>query len=85
VRLFLDNLAALKMFLTGEFPNAKSVYRARTDFRKMKKHFHDKRKENLKHSVCECIPEIYIKSLVCSFYFKKKDTFSKLNEIKKGC
>lgn len=78
MRWLLDNIAAFKMMLSGEYPNAKAVYQARSDFKKMKKSFKKKRKENMEKTVSYDLQEMYFRSLVLSYYIRKKNTYQKL-------
>jgi GT2 family glycosyltransferase len=77
-RFFLDYIAAFQLFSTGKPANAMSVFKARTDYRRMKKRFKTKRDENIFYSTNCCINEICEESIVVGYYFKGKKTFSKI-------
>jgi GT2 family glycosyltransferase len=78
VRFFLDYLAAVKMFLTGEFPNGKAVFKARIDFWKMRQKMHPKRIENMSKMQKKNLEQVYRRSLVFSYFFCKKNNYDKL-------
>ncbi len=82
-KLIFDYVAALQFFLTGKFKNAYSIIRARTDFLKMKPDFEGKRNENLLYSTKDSIPEIYQRSIVYDYYFRRKKTYSLLDKEQK--
>jgi GT2 family glycosyltransferase len=76
VRFWLDIIAASKFFLTGHPKNASAVFRARREFKKLKKEYSKIRKENIKKSTDSQIPEIRRQSLIISFYIKGLHVFS---------
>ncbi len=78
IRFWLDLVAASKFFLTGHPKNASAVFRARREFKQLKKEYAEIRKENLRQTTCADIPEICKKSLLASFYLKGKQVFSEL-------
>ncbi|MDD4516083.1 glycosyltransferase family 2 protein [Massilibacteroides sp.] len=75
VRFWLDYLAALKFLLTGHKENAKAIYKARQEFFQMKESYTPIREENLKKTVLSIIPELLRRSLIVSFYFKRRHRF----------
>lgn len=77
-RFFLDYLAAAKFLATGHWGNAKAIYTARRDFRKMKRTYRPIREENLQKTTQKTIPELSRKSLIVSFYLKGIRKFSDL-------
>jgi len=77
-RYFFDYLAALQLFLTGKPRNAWSVFKARTDYKRMRPDFLKKRKENILYSTSTIQPEILQKSVVLEYYLKGKKTFKAL-------
>lgn len=77
-RFWLDNLAMLRFFLTGQFANAKAVRHAHKEYRKMRASRQSVRRENLALTVVDPIPEILRKSMLLQFYLKGKNTFAKL-------
>jgi len=78
-RSFFDYLAALQLFVTGKPDNARSVFKARSDYKRMRPDFENKRKENVLFSTCVDCPEIFQKSIVFEYYLKLKRTFDTLN------
>jgi GT2 family glycosyltransferase len=77
-RFIFDYIAAAQLFLTGKPANAKSVFVARKDFKRMQPDFEAKRKENLLYSTSNNESDIYQESIVLNFYLKGKKTFSSL-------
>ena len=77
-RTFFDYLAAFQLFITGKPANAKSVLRARRDFKKMKPGFEDKRKENILYSTTDNELNIFQGSIVFNYFLKAKKTYSHL-------
>jgi GT2 family glycosyltransferase len=75
-RFVFDYVAAIQLFLSGKTANAKSVFTARRDFKRMLPDFEAKRKENLLHSVTNNESDIYQESIVLNYYLKGKKTFS---------
>jgi GT2 family glycosyltransferase len=78
VRYWLDAIAAAKFFIAGHPKNAIAVFRARREFRRLKKEYLIVRRENLQKTVAPEIPEIRKKSLLYSFYVERKQKFSQL-------
>lgn len=76
MRYFLDNLAALKMFLSGQRDEALAVVRARYEFNHIRHEFDDIRQENIHKTVTEHIPEIRKDSILVAFYLRHKRKFS---------
>jgi hypothetical protein len=72
VRLVLDYMAAVKLFLTGRFANAKAVLEARREYKRMLPSFVQKREENLRLAVTEDIPEMKKTSLLFNYYLGRK-------------
>jgi hypothetical protein len=72
VRFLLDYLAAIKFLLTGHFANAKAVWEARREYKRMLPSFVSKRKENLRLVVTEDIPEMKKTSLLFNYYLGRK-------------
>ena len=75
IRFFMDYLAAFQLFITGKPQNAKAVFKARLDFRKMLPSFKSKRKENLQKTTRQHIPEIAKKSVILNYYLLGRKTF----------
>lgn len=77
-RKLFDYAAAFQLFVTGKPQNAKSVLKARKDFKKMLPGFVDKRIENLSLATRTDFPEMLRKSIVIEYYLKGNKTYSKL-------
>ena len=77
-RKLFDYAAAFQLFVTGKPQNAKSVFKARKDFKKMLPGFVDKRIENLSLTTRTEFPEMLRKSIVIEYYLKGNKTYSKL-------
>lgn len=80
LRFWLDYLAALKFLLSGHPANAKAVYQARREFFDLQTVYAPKRRENLKKTTVEKIPEVLDRSLLMLFYLKEKKTFTALQK-----
>ena len=77
-RLFFDYLAAIQLFVSGKPKNALSVFKARSDFKRMLPNFQEKRKQNILYSTTDNRSDIFQKSIVIEYYFKGKKTFNAL-------
>lgn len=77
-RRIFDYSAAFQFILTGKFQNAKSIFRARSDYKKMLPDFFEKRNENILYSTNLNIAEIYLDSIVFSYFLKNKRTYNSL-------
>lgn len=77
-RRCFDYLAAFQLYITGKPENAKSVLKAREDFKNMVGGFEEKRKENLLYCTNNEPSDILPKSLVLSYFLFGKRTYSKL-------
>ena len=75
-RRIFDYSAAFQFILTGKFQNAKSIFRARSDYKKMLPDFLEKRNENILYSTNLNIAEIYLDSIVFSYFLKNKRTYN---------
>jgi GT2 family glycosyltransferase len=76
VRFFLDYLASFHLILGGKFANARQIFKARRDYKKMRdNYYYIDRKENKKLAE---IPEIYPKSIIFEYYFRGKKRFAEL-------
>lgn len=75
LRFFMDYLAAFQLFITGKPQNAKAVFQARKDYRKMLPSYKSKRKENLQKTTRTHIPEIAKKSVILNYYLLGRKTF----------
>ena len=76
VRKWLDGIAWLKYFATGDFANANAVRRARRDFHKWQHHFDAARRQNLESTTLFNIPERIQRSLIYGFYVQRQKTFA---------
>lgn len=77
-RFWFDYIAAFQLFITGKSANAKSVLKARNDFRKMKMQFENKRKENILYATSDNNQLILSKSIVVEYYLRGNKTYNKL-------
>jgi len=77
-RLFFDYAAAVQLFVSGKPKNAISVFKARSDFKRMQPDFEKKRKENILYSTCDNQSNILQKSIVIEYFLKRKRTFDSL-------
>lgn len=75
-RALLDAVALLKFALSGDFANARAVWRGVRDFRKWRHNFDADRRHNLAQTVLLHIPERTDKSLLWAFFFRRQKTFS---------
>ena len=78
VRYWLDRIAASKFFITDNPKNAYAVFRARREFKRLKKEYTAIRNDNILKATCTDIPEMRRNSLLFSFYIKRKQKFSQL-------
>lgn len=78
VRSVLDMIAALVFFLKKEKENARAVFRARQEFKKMQYSFAASRIENMMKSTDESIPERIPSSILLKYYLFKRKYFSQL-------
>jgi len=79
IRSILDGVAALQMLLSGKTQNAKAVFQARKEFKRIKTDYSITREQNLVKTVKSSIKTIYPKSVLYSYYLKGLKSFSKLN------
>lgn len=77
-RFFLDFVAALKMFVTGEKANAGAVMKAVRDFYSMRSKYRTKRDQNQQLRKRKSIPSQYKGSLLIDFYLKGIRKFSQM-------
>lgn len=77
-RYYLDNIATLQYMLKGELDNMRAIIMARTEFRKNKASFAEKRKENILKSVSSTFSEISQNSIIYEYYIKRHRKFSEL-------
>ena len=81
-RSILDYLAALQLFISGKPKNAISVFKARSDFKKMMPDFDDKRKENVLYATRTHCDEMLQKSLLVDYYLRRNKTYTPLTAQK---
>lgn len=81
-RSILDYLAAFQLFVSGKPKNAISVFKARSDFKKMMPDFDEKRKENILYATRTHCDEMLQKSLIVDYYLKRNKTYTKLTTQK---
>ncbi|BAG83985.1 MAG: glycosyltransferase family 2 protein [Candidatus Azobacteroides pseudotrichonymphae] len=74
IRFFLDYLFALCYLLKGRFRNAFAIWKARLDFRRLKKQHRVLRSENR-----EVLPTIFRGCIVWQYYFRGKKKWNSLN------
>ncbi len=77
-RAILDYMAVFQFLISAKPKNAQSILKARSDFRKMKPNFLEKRKENILYSTATSFPMIYTRSIVVDYYLRRKKKFSQL-------
>ncbi len=77
-RFFLDYAAAFQFFISGKPNDAKSVFKARNDYKQMKSNFLEKRNQNMHSAKNENLTDIFQKSIVIHYYLKAKKTFAQL-------
>lgn len=78
VRWLLDQVAALVFLLKGQWPNARAVWRARREFRRLRPSFRPSREENMEKACTPVIPERTGYSLLLRYYLKGKKRFADL-------
>jgi len=81
-RSILDYLAAFQLFVSGKPKNAISVFKARSDFKKMMPDFDEKRKENILYATRTHCDEMLQKSLIVDYYLKRNKTYTELTAQK---
>ncbi|MBR2862760.1 MAG: glycosyltransferase family 2 protein [Bacteroidaceae bacterium] len=85
IRCLLDWVAAAKFLLTDGRENAKAVFAARREFKKMQPDYVSIRKENLRNAIVQDIPERMPASLLIQYYLFGHKTFSSLVHLITGC
>jgi len=78
IRSVLDVVAALSFCCKGEFANARSVFRAQRDFRRMRKEYAEVRTQNLQKAVASDIPGRVRFSLLWRYYARQQKTYNQL-------
>lgn len=77
-RFFFDYVAALQYVAKGDMANAKAIFRARKEFRRIRGDYETKRKENMEMQSLSIIPEVLDKSIVFQSFLLGKKRFSNL-------
>ena len=77
-RFVFDYIAALQLFITGKPKNARSIFKARKDYKKMFPEFESKRNENILFATSENQSDIFQESIVVNYYLMGKKTFNSL-------
>lgn len=75
-RHFLDNIALVKFYLSGNKGDAQAVIKARKEFKTMLPKFKETRETILENKVAGTIPEIYQGSILAAYYLKGIKKFS---------
>jgi len=78
-RYFLDYLSALHLAVTGRFANALKIFKARRDYKKMRRQYAEIRQENIRQTTNREIAEIYPKSMIFQYYLKGGKTYNLLD------
>ena len=78
-RMIFDYIAAIQLFVTGKPKNAISVFKARSDFKRMQPNFEEKRKQNILYSTSDNYSDILQKSIVIEYFLKGRKTFDSLH------
>lgn len=81
VRGILDYVAAVVFFLKGEKENAKAVFQARKEFKRLRPSFETSRKDNLKYVVVDDVHGKCFFSILWRYYVCGAKYFSKLAKI----
>ncbi len=72
IRFFMDYAAAVQFLLTGQWQNFRMVFKARKDYKRMKKLFKPKRETNLQKSTTPYPEEIIHRSIIADYYIFRK-------------
>lgn len=78
VRRILDYVAALKFLVTGDYKSCKAVYKARREFRRIKKEYKEDRTKNLQATIIESIPQKSDFLILWRYYACRCKYFSQL-------
>lgn len=78
LRFWLDALASFVFLLRGQGRTSLAVWQGRRAFRRMKADFVADRAANMNATVIDPIPEMFDGSILLSYYFKGKKTYSAL-------
>ncbi len=78
IRACLDYIAAFKFLLSAQWPHARAVMQARSEYRKLRPLFKASRQENLQKSTRTDIAQRSRQSILVQYYLKGKRIFSEL-------
>ena len=78
VRTLLDYVAALKFLLVGHWGDFRAVWRARSEYRRLRPDFAASRQENMQKAQPQPIPEQYDASILVAYYLRGCKTFERL-------
>ena len=81
VRFWLDGLAMMMFILKFRWGDAKAVFKARREFRKLVPGFLDSRMENLEEASLTDIPERAGFSLLWQYHVKRRRVWSSLSDV----
>ena len=81
-REVLDFIAALSFIFKGQSDNAREVFRANREFKRIRSSFATSRQENLQKMSLNPIPERRISSILWQFYARGCKRFSQLSDLK---
>lgn len=82
MRAFLDFVAMLSFICKGQSDNARAVFRAHEEFKRIRSSFLVAREENLRKTTLNPIPERIKNSILWQFYVRGCKRFSQLSELK---
>ena len=82
IRTCLDYVAAFTFLLKGQLDNARAVMRARKEYKQICPSFSSSRKENLRKTSLNPIPERTKSSILWQFYVGGCKRFSQLSDLK---
>lgn len=82
IRFVLDYLAALQLLIQGKKENCKSILKAHTEFKKIKRDYLNKRIENIDKTTKQSKNAIFNKSILWSFYIMRRKKFNELANAK---
>lgn len=77
-RKILDYLASLQLLISGKSRNASAILKAHKDFKAIRKDYNPVRDTNIQLTIISTIRTIYPKSILYSFYLKKRKRFADL-------
>lgn len=78
IRAILDYVALLSFLLKFQVPNAVAVFHARREFHRMRASYLSERRDNLKKTCVEAIPQRIKSCILALYYFQGKKYFSQL-------